>query len=109
MIAPLKDAVMLQHLTTLHESVEATKSSMIQTQEVLSVDMNTLLSKLDQAIDLVKERGNNPTSSSLLPQQKIAQQQQNPSLIYKRGGERGGENQRAAAARSSTSPHGQLS
>ena len=65
-MAPLKDAVMLEHLTSLHESVEATKTSMTQTQEVLSADMNTLLSKLDQAIDLVKGRGANP-SSPLLP------------------------------------------
>ena len=65
-MAPLKDAVMLEHLTSLHESVEATKTSMTQTQEVLSADMNTLLSKLDQAIDLVKGRGANP-SNPLLP------------------------------------------
>ena len=66
MVAPLKDAVMLEHLTSLHESVEATKTSMTQTQEILSTDMNTLLSKLDQAIDLVKGRGANP-ASLLLP------------------------------------------
>ena len=65
-MAPLKDAVMLEHLTRLHESVEATKTSMTQTQEVISADMNTLLSKLDQAIDLVKGRGANP-ASPLLP------------------------------------------
>ena len=67
MVAPLKYPVMLEHLTSLHENVEATKLSMVQTQEVLTADMNTLLSKLDQALDLVKERGVNP-ASPLLPQ-----------------------------------------
>ena len=64
-MAPLRDSVMLEHLTSLHDSVEGTKASLAQTQEVLSADMNTLLAKLDQAISLVRERDNN------LPQQKI--------------------------------------
>ena len=60
---------MLEHLSNLHESVEATKASLAQTQEVLSSDMNTLLSKLDQAISLVAQERQNRQPE--LPTEKI--------------------------------------
>ena len=58
---------MLEHLSNLHESVEATKASLAQTQEVLSSDMNTLLSKLDQAISLVAQEQRRQNRQSELP------------------------------------------
>ena len=60
---------MLEHLSNLHESVEATKARLAQTQEVLSSDMNTLLSKLDQAISLVAQERQNRQPE--LPTEKI--------------------------------------
>ena len=77
-VVPLRDPIMLEHLTSLHDSIEATKASLSQTQEVLSSDMNTLLSKLDQAIDLVRERRESDNGGQL-PQQRV--QSNNNSFI----------------------------
>ena len=41
----------LEQLTHLHNCVEATKSSIALTQEVITTDMNSLIGKLDQAIN----------------------------------------------------------
>ena len=41
----------LEQLTHLHNCVEATKSSIALTQEVITTDMNSLIGKLDKAIN----------------------------------------------------------